>query len=67
MSAIFGFFNSNRTKYINLGVSKSSPNRIGQVIEINKDFSLIENCKRITMPFAVVQFRDFKENISLND
>lgn len=56
-----GFFNKDRSVFINCAVSKSSGNRKGKVISTHeiKD----ENGKVFT--FAKVQFRDFSENILL--
>lgn len=49
-----GFFTNDSKKYVNLDVSKSSPNRIGEVVRIEKLGNGTLNVE--------VQFRDFKEN-----
>lgn len=66
METINGFFSTDKTTFVNIAVPKSSPNRIGKVIEINKEFFVTDvNGVKTCYPFAVVQFRDFKENIAL--
>ena len=66
METVNGFFSTDKTTFVNVAVPKSSPNRIGKVIEINKEFFITdENGVRRYYPFAVVQFRDFHENIAL--
>ena len=58
-----GFFTSDNKTYINLEVSKSSPNRKGQVISIESaNMAAYPSLKRVE-----VRFRDFTENIAAYD
>lgn len=56
-----GYFTDDKTKYVNLEVSKSSPNRTGEVIRIETYPN-----NNPPLSFAVVKFRDFSENIGIN-
>jgi len=58
-----GFFADDDKTYINLEVSKSSPNRKGEVVSIEPaNLPAYPTLKRVT-----VQYRDYKEDISAFD
>lgn len=58
-----GFFSSDNKTYINLEVSKSSPNRKGEVISIvSANMAAYPTLKRVE-----VKFRDYTESIAAYD
>lgn len=56
---VHGFFNAT---FINLEVSKSSPNRKGKVIGVEHAYRHTKKGKEVVI-FAIVQFRDFTQQI----